>query len=403
MLIACDHLFTSPVNDLTFIRRRRNGRSLCVDLPRTLNYRRAPRSSSARASALRNRDANLETSEALRVRIFQGVKDQLDLRGVDTRTMTISSSDAFLPKLHDSELQRDIFERFLSMPITVSDRELAQIFLIKRSRDSDEVQKGSVCYYRSWSLTKEQLQNIIEDLERDGCDFAQLESWTFQLRGMDNHQRVWVRYVGQTTSFTPFQRCAKSTKGPKARGTLLNEFKRRYEVLDLEASRRIRVFALCDTATGWLFERYSSDRLTRSSRRITDSFERFLIAQFGSLSLLNQQAGGCGPSCIPSTRDTAMLSTIDTTVMRTLAQSVSQNMDLQVKPRLSAITETIYDAIRKRFPMDETTQENIQYIGSHHVKQAVCETLHGYCIAAVVGEAATEQSIREDTGVFDGS
>ena len=63
--------------------------------------------------------------------------------------------------------------------------------------------------------------------------------------------------------------------------------------------------------------------------------------------------------------------------MRTLAQAVFQNVDLQVKLRLSAITETIYDAIRKRFPMNETTQESIRYIGSHHVKQAVCETLHG--------------------------
>ncbi len=98
-----------------------------------------------------------------------------------------------------------------------------------------------------------------------------------------------------------------------------------------------------------------------------------------------------------------MLSTIDTTVIRTLAQSVSQNMDLQVKLRLSIITETIYDVIRKRFPIDETTQENIQYIRFHHIKQAVCETLHGYCIAAVIEDAVTEQSIREDTGVFNGS
>jgi hypothetical protein len=209
--------------------------------------------------------------------------------------------------------------------------------------------------------------------------------------------------LGRPPPLLPSNDAPNQQKVPTARGTLLNEFKRRYEVLDLQASRRFRVLALCDTATCWLFERYSSDRLTRSSRRITDSFERFMIAQFGFWSLLNQQAGGCGPSCISSTRDTAMLSTIDTTVMRTLAQSVSQNMDLQVKLRLSAITETIYDAIRKRFPMDETTQENIQYIGSHHVKQAVCETLHGYCIAAVIGEAVTEQSIREDTGVCDGS
>jgi hypothetical protein len=311
--------------------------------------------------------------------------------------------NAFLPKPHDSVLQRDIFRRFLATPITVSDHELAQIFCMKRSRNSDGLQKGPVCYYRSWSITKQELQTMIKDLKRNGFNFPQLESWTSQLRGMDEHERVWIRYVGQTTSFTPFQRCAKSTKGPKARAILSNEFKRHYEALDLDRAKDVRVFILCDTATSWLFKKCTSGLLTRSGGRIADSFERFLITLFGSSSLLNTQAGGYRLSFNPSTSDAILLSKIGTTLMHTVSQSVSKNMDPQVKLRLSAITETICDRIRRKLPKGELMEATLQYVKTHYVEQAASETFHDHCIAVIIGEAVTEQAIRENTRFFDGS
>ncbi|KAL9108777.1 MAG: hypothetical protein Q9227_006434 [Pyrenula ochraceoflavens] len=225
---------------------------------------------------------------------------------------------------------------------------------------------------------------MIKGLQRDGFNFPQLESWKSQLRGTNKHQR----------------RCARSTKGPKARAILSNEFKRRYEVLDLDRSKDVRVFVLRDTATSWLFEKCSSDPLARSSRRITDFFERFLIALFGSSSILNTQAGDYRLSFTPSTRDTTMLSTIGTAVMHSVSQSVSKSMDPQIKLRLSAITETIRDRIPEKLPKGEMTKGYVQYVRNYYVKQAASKAFHGHCIAAIIGEAVTEQSVQENTGAF---
>lgn len=302
--------------------RRRLGRSHSVQLPQPFRHRPFPRSASTRPSLNRSQDENFETSETLSVKIFEDVKAQLDNRGVDTRPITAASMNSFLLKPHDTGPQREIFKRFTSTPITVPDREIAQIFRIKRSRNSDGLQKGSVCYYRSWSITKKELQIIIDGLKQDGFNFPQLESWKCQLKGMQEDERVWILYVGQTNSITPFQRCAKSTKWPKSRAILSNAFKLCHEAVDLDGSKNVRVFVLCDTDTSWLFEKGTSELLAKSNQRITDSYERFLITLFGSSSLLNTQAGGNRLSFTPSATDRSMLSTIGTTVLETLSRSV---------------------------------------------------------------------------------
>ncbi|OAP53778.1 hypothetical protein AYL99_12021 [Fonsecaea erecta] len=173
-------------------------------------------------------------------------------------------------------------------------------------------------------------------------------------------------------------------------------------MFDWESSQKRRVYALLDTDTSWVIERFGSNVSTKSSARITDSFERFLIALFGSSSLLNTQPGGRRLDFIPSRTELALLSNSSTAVMQKISESVLTNANEHIKLRLSAIAETICDWVRDEVPENKLTEANLQHVKTHYVKQASSDLLHGFCISAIVGDTVTEQAIRENTGFFDG-
>jgi hypothetical protein len=79
-------------------------------------------------------------------------------------------------------------------------------------------------------------------------------------------------------------------------------------------------------------------------------------------------------------------------------------LDPQIKTRLSTIAETICERICQQLAKgDLSIEANLHHVRTHYVKQAASETLHGHCIAAIIGEAVTEQAIRENTGFWGGN
>src|SRR5262249_21153916 len=70
---------------------------------------------------------------------------------------------------------------------------------------------------------------------------------------------------------------------------------------------------------------------------------------------------------------------------------------------LSTISETICDWICYKLPKTELTEANLQQVRTHYVKQAASELFRRHCISMVIGDAVTEQALRDNEGFFDGS
>lgn len=84
--------------------------------------------------------------------IYECVKRELEAAQVDSDILISTIVERFLPQLDTPEQHLDILQRFNTKPITVTDRELSQIFRIKESTAKSSPSPGSICYFRSWQL-----------------------------------------------------------------------------------------------------------------------------------------------------------------------------------------------------------------------------------------------------------
>ena len=76
---------------------------------------------------------------------------------------------SFLPKESDDEEILHIFRKWMTEPLRIIDSELLRIWRREVSlKDSARLAEAPICYYKSWSMDKWQLETLIHAIDGDG-------------------------------------------------------------------------------------------------------------------------------------------------------------------------------------------------------------------------------------------
>lgn len=108
---------------------------------------------------------NATSAEKLSRIMMRQVRSELRMQSVDVRGFTTQHLQAFLPVETNTEDHFHIFTSFMKEPLLVPDSDLQSILRCKPSLKGDpRIKYGTFCYYRSWPMTREQLQDILASL-----------------------------------------------------------------------------------------------------------------------------------------------------------------------------------------------------------------------------------------------
>ena len=217
---------------------------------------------------------DVASAETLARTILKQVWAELLSQNVDPRGFTYVHLQAFLPhETNNKEILR-IFRSWINEPLLVPDSDLWQILRCQPSvKRSPQMKHTTVCYYRSWAMTREQLQNVLFHVEEQNCFFKRAQHWMSVSRIAKPDQIITIRYVGKTAyPNSPYARFYEDLR--KGRGSLLFR-------LFLSALKTVfpHVYAsrcpylLSDSIIKW-FPKEDKHKL----EILGDRYERFLIS-----------------------------------------------------------------------------------------------------------------------------
>ena len=134
--------------------------------------------------------------------ILRQVRSELWMQSVDVRGFTAQHLQAFLPRETNTEDHFRIYiyiNSFMKEPLLVSDSDLQSILRCKPSLQSDpRIKHATICYYRSWPITREQLHDILARLAEQGFFSKRTQHWTIICRIARPGQVIAIRYIGRT-------------------------------------------------------------------------------------------------------------------------------------------------------------------------------------------------------------
>jgi hypothetical protein len=188
-----------------------------------------------------------------------------------------------LPNEDTLPRQIDIFRSLRDYPLLVSVADLDQILELEPSTVySPSTPIGHHFYIRSWTLTKEEMNGILNHLSEEDETFEELEQWrlTMTLHGewLDRGNFLTVRYIGTCASpIRPIDRYTEDLES-KTSG-ILSEFQRAIEQLYPVVAAACDVKLIVGASLDW------------ASQLNADEVERVLIELFDPKSLLNRHKG----------------------------------------------------------------------------------------------------------------
>ena len=242
-----------------------------------------------------------------------------------SREFTIDRYKRFLPSPTSRSTDRsslNVYNRWAVRSILVTDNELRTIVQFEISDEhSPLLKEASVCYFRSWQITKQRLSSLIQDIENQGFYFRETYHWKSYIRNIELATPVTIRYVGQVSDHSgnhqlnPHCRSRRdqnnATKGSTS--MLLGTFLRTFKHLYLDILRSGRTYSLSDTYLPWM------DGSRRTIETLIDRYERFFISFFDYPLLLNQKWTVQRNAKFPNTEITPM----STACVETLIQQAS--------------------------------------------------------------------------------
>jgi len=190
----------------------------------------------------------------------------------------------------------DIFDKITMDAMTVTNAELAQVMEMQLSTLQDPpTELGSHFYLRSWAMTGEQLQILLDYLARNELRFEETDAWRKVLH-LHHHGHVsapthyTLRYMGMEEGpRRPIDRYYEDLD--KRRSGILIEVIRALEECLPEVTAAVEVHSL------------PSAYLQPESHLYADDVERVLIEFFHHPTLINRQRGGFYSSYVPSSDD----------------------------------------------------------------------------------------------------
>lgn len=163
---------------------------------------------------------DVASAETLARTILKQVRAELLSQNIDARGFTYEYLQAFLPYEADDKEVLRIFRSWISEPLLVPDSDLWQILQCQPSvKGMPRMKHTTVCYYRSWAMTREELQTVLSYLEEQNYFFKRAQHWINVSHVARPDQIITIRYVGKTAfPSSPYARFYEDLK--KGRGSL---------------------------------------------------------------------------------------------------------------------------------------------------------------------------------------
>ena len=341
---------------------------------------------------------DVASAETLARTILKQVRTKLLNQNVDPRGFTYVHLQAFLPYETDNKETLRIFRSWINEPLLVPDSDLWQILRCQPSvKRSLRMKHTTVCYYRSWAMTREQLQNVLFHLEEQNCFFKRAQHWMSVSRIAKPDQIITIRYVGKTAyPSSPYARFYEDLR--KGRGSLLFR-------LFLSALRTVfpHVYAsgcpylLSDSIIKW-FPKEDKHKL----EILGDRYERFLISFFNPRALLNQQQGGNSIDFIPPIEDEALFYRCGTSTV-TKVQKLLHPSPWSIHHQTYSLFREVTDWIKipgsilrnERIALNERYLDILCF-------QSIPHSVNNQNIVAFCGLAVSKRSFKEGLGFFQG-
>lgn len=283
---------------------------------------------------------NATSAEKLSWIMMRQVRSEMRMQRVDMRGFTTQHLQAFLPVETNTEDHLRIFISFMKEPLLAPDSDLQSTLRCKPSlKDDPRIKYGTFCYYRSWPMTREQLQDILASLAEQGFFSRRTQHWTNIYRIARPGQVITIRYIGKTAYLSsPYQQFYEDLR--KGRGSLFFRL-----FLSTLQSVHPQVYAngcsylLSDSIIKWLSteDRHKLDF-------IGDKYERFFVCFFKPYALLNPQYGGDSIDFVPPIEDESLFYRCRTSVvtkLQMLLHSGSSRMRDSVRTYFQEVTSWI--------------------------------------------------------------
>ncbi|KAK8051265.1 hypothetical protein PG993_002650 [Apiospora rasikravindrae] len=207
-----------------------------------------------------------------------------------------------LPKPDASEELIKIYRKFQKTPMIVSMEELGKVINLQESTQSSPIptDDGDDFYVRSWAVTGDQLEDIMEYLIQDGKERSEFEAWCNVLTRHEAYaeegNKFTIRFIGTCQlPARPVDRFLVDL----ASGTssILPEFQTALEFLFPNISGQVHI--LVDANVNGT-----------CSHNVQDA-GRVLVEFFGDETLLNRHFSG-HPGFIPENKDTIIFENLET-------------------------------------------------------------------------------------------
>ncbi|KAI7465802.1 hypothetical protein KC351_g14790 [Hortaea werneckii] len=144
--------------------------------------------------------------DSLKKHVYNLIVDRMQRHSVSTANLTMELLEFMLPKGNP-----ELWERLMSLPISVTDVEMLSILNLERSAESTPTPPaGSHIYYvRSFRLTIAELLKVIDSWERKRIWHGECLDWKTATKFIpDQNEEVYVRYVGMTATISAWDRYA---------------------------------------------------------------------------------------------------------------------------------------------------------------------------------------------------
>lgn len=268
-------------------------------------------------------------------------------------------------------------------PMLVSNTDLNRILRLKSLKranlapESDKSQEH-LFYIRSWTFTPAELYTISESMQRDGCEYPELDEWKFA-SFMARSRNLTVRYVGTTTrdALNRFSRDLRE----RSKGNLLATFQTCLEQTYPRIFNSAEIHLLPDMS----LEKFGGEN-DIGSRLEADDTESLLILLFGFPSLVNLQLGGHHIRYLPNGNDEKIFQGLYTRYFRNFLS----NCNALPEERAGQIS-TIFAGL----PADESLKDVL-------TTQAIPYQYYGTTSMVFLGEEPSVKHFKIKSSFFDG-
>ena len=377
------------------VSRRRRSSSLPKNPTQIPIMFRRPRSASVVETV---EFTNATSAEKLSRVMMRQVRSELRMQNVDVRGFTTQHLQACLPVETNTEDHLNIFKSFMKEPLLVPDSDLQSILRYKPSLKGDpRIKYGTFCYYRSWPMTREQLQDILASLAEQNFFSKRTQHWTNICRIARPGQVITIRYIGKTAHpSSPYQRFHEDLR--KGNGSLFFRlFLSTLKSVHPRAYANGCPYLLSDSIIKW-FSTEGRHKLDF----IGDKYERFFVCFFKSYALLNQQSGGSSIDFVPPIEDESLFYKCRTSIVtkfQMLPHPCSSRMRDSVRTYFQEITNWIETP--GSIYRDRTIKVNARYLDAL-CYQGTAQVISGQNVFAFCGLGISSTSFNRGLGFFEG-